>query len=63
MSRAPYTVMASIHGPSGYHDVVETVTGSTVAVCPRRVHARRIANLLSEHFGCAVPAKKSKVKK
>jgi hypothetical protein len=43
----PFTVMATIHGPAGWHDVVDTKAGATVAVCPRACFARKIADLLA----------------
>ena len=43
----PFAVMATIHGPEGWHDVIDTKAGSTVAVCPKRSFARRIAGLLA----------------
>lgn len=43
----PFTVMATIHGPAGWFDVVDGKAGKTVAVCPKRCFARRIADALS----------------
>jgi hypothetical protein len=40
--------MATIHGPDGWHDVIDTKAGHTVAVCPKACFARRIASLLTE---------------
>ena len=47
MSAKPFTVMASIHGPVGWYDVVDTKVGNTVAVCPKQSTARKIARLLA----------------
>lgn len=47
MTPAPFTVMSTIHGPAGWHDVVDTKAGKTVAVCPKPCFARRIAGLLT----------------
>lgn len=63
MSAAPYTVAATIHGPNGWYDVIDSASGASVAVCPSRLNARRIAALLSDHFGCQVPAPKRRAKK
>lgn len=43
----PFTVMPTLHGPEGWFDVVDTKAGHTVAVCPRRCFAKRIADLLT----------------
>lgn len=47
MRPAPFTVMATIHGPAGWFDVVDGKAGHTIAVCPKRCFARRIAEALS----------------
>lgn len=60
MPDAPFVVMATIHGSSGWYDVTATSTGKAIAVCPKRCDASRIARLLSEHVGCAVPAPSDK---
>ena len=44
---APFVVMATIHGPEGWHDVVDGVTGETATVCPDRILAKKIAALLT----------------
>lgn len=44
----PFTVMTTIHGPEGWHDVIETSTGYTIAVCPLVCCARKIAALLTD---------------
>lgn len=43
---APYAVMATIHGPVGWYDVVDTKAGHTVAVCPKACFAKRIVRAL-----------------
>lgn len=43
----PFTVMATIHGPQGWFDVVDGKVGKTVAVCPKKCFAKRIAGLLT----------------
>ena len=43
----PFTVMATIHGPVGWYDVVDTKQGHAVAVCPAACFARKIARLLA----------------
>ena len=43
----PFTVMATIHGPDGWFDVVDGKGGHTIAVCPKRCFAKRIADALS----------------
>lgn len=47
MTPAPFTVMATIHGPAGWFDVVDGKAGQTVAVCPKKCFAKRIAGLLT----------------
>ena len=47
MTPAPFTVMATIHGPAGSFDVLDGKAGTTVAVCPKRCFARRSAEALS----------------
>lgn len=44
---APFAVMPTLHGPDGWFDVVDTKAGKTVAVCPKRCFAKRIAGLLT----------------
>lgn len=44
----PFTVMPTLHGPSSWHDVVDTKAGHTIAVCPKRCFAREIADALTE---------------
>lgn len=48
MTPAPFTVMATIHGPAGWFDVVDGKAGKTVAVCPKKCFARRIAEALEK---------------
>lgn len=45
-----FTVMATIHGPAGWFDVVDGKTGKTIAVCPKRCFARRIATVLESEI-------------
>ncbi len=47
-----YVVTATIHGPVGWADVVETATGKAVAVCQAE-HAYRVAATLSACEGIA----------
>lgn len=50
----PFTVMATIHGPAGWFDVVDCKAGETVAVCPKRCFAKRIAEALSGEMRTAL---------
>lgn len=56
MTPAPFTVMATIHGPVGWFDVIDTKAGRTVAVCPKRCFARQIAGLLTKRHQKGRPA-------
>lgn len=48
MTPAPFTVMATIHGPAGWFDVVDGKAGKTVAVCPKKCFAKQVAEALTE---------------
>lgn len=47
----PFAVMPTIHGPSGWFDVVDARRGHTIAVCPKRCFAKRIVEALCAERG------------